>query len=557
MKNFIVYQNGKIKRVVIYKIEKKKLDSLIDTLKKIEKCEIVFLNIQTIPLALLEVLERKKRDIVKMEVNEKRLSHYLRRLGFANLFSREKERDEAKEDAIFPTVIAIGGSAGSVEKIAEILKSLPPSMSSLFIIIHQKRDAQNTIAGILQKYTKHYTVVTALDNQKVKPSYIYVAPSNYQMTVVDGYILLDSKGEQNFARPSISVTFESLAKEYEEHLITVLVCGYGKDGSDALGVVKDVGATVVIQQPYECLASPMLQNAIETRNFDYILPLEDICSYLFERLQEPYLTQEELVKFLEKIYEVYGYDFRNYDLKHIRRRVEIFFKKWQFSSFTAMIYKVLESKTLFQVMFLDLSINVSTFFRNPPTFLSLRKLLQNILHKSGPIKIWSAGCSTGEEPYSLAILLDELGVIDRAIIYATDMNEAVLEEAKNGAYAVESFEVFEKHYIESGGKREFSSYFDKYEDFVVVKQEIREKVVFFKHNLAMDGVLNEFQLIFCRNVIIYFNENLSRKVFKLFYESLEKGGVLVIGESEALKHEGFAPLDPKNKIFQKVKQDEN
>ena len=228
----------------------------------------------------------------------------------------------------------------------------------------------------------------------------------------------------------------------------------------------------------------------------------------------------------------YRYDYRNYHKSHIIRRINYFYNKSDFTTYKEFQQKVLTNKSIFENLFLDLSVNVTTFFRDSDVYKQLKKELQKRFVDQQHIKIWCAGCSSGEEPYSVAILLDELGLLDRSIIYATDINDTMIQFAKNGIYSKQHYQLFLKNYDEISDKNIFDQYFDHYDNFVVIKDRLKNKIIFFKHNLVTDDRIDEFQLIFCRNVIIYFNKNLTSKVFDIFDRSLEQNGILVLGESE-------------------------
>jgi len=537
---------------VIYSLKNKaEIKNLLSALNKsYDSYEITIFNIKIIPLELLLTLNSIKNKIKTFTVNEKRLLYYLSEIGFNIKFEKHtKSLKTTNHNTI--KYIGLGGSAGSLEKFIDIVKTLPPSDNTFFIVMHQKKDIKSSLATILQKYTDNYNVIEAVSDTKILPSTIYIAPPNKQMIVVGEFIFLSDEEQRHFAKPSVSTTFESLANTYKDQFLAILVCGYGSDGSDSLKVIRNNGGKVIIEQPYECRATPMLENAINTKEYDFILSIYNISKYLNELSSKTTKLQDDLDDFLEDIYNQYGYDYRDYNKKHILRRIEYFYNKFMFESFIELKYKVLTNNDYFKEMFLDISVNITTFFRNPDVYKQLQDILYKELKDKQDIKIWCAGCSTGEEPYSLAILLKELGFLDKTLIYATDINEIVLTQAKNGVYNKKSYRIFLEHYEKMGGNHRFLNYFNNYDDFVIVNDEIKKNILFFKHNLATDSSLNEFQLIFCRNVIIYFNKDLTTKVFNLFDMSLEDGGLLVLGESETLNKSNFITLDKISRIYKK------
>jgi len=256
---------------------------------------------------------------------------------------------------------------------------------------------------------------------------------------------------------------------------------------------------------------------------------------------------------LENIFDVYGYDFRNYERKHLTRRLELFIQQNNFKSFKQFKQIILDDSALFKKLLRTFSINTTNFFRNPLVFRSIAEDVLPILKSYPYIRVWCAGCSRGYEPYSIAIMFKEAGLLEKLQIYATDFNETILNEARNGIFKKEIIDDFKQNYIQYGGKKSFESYFEVSKDFVEVKKELKDKILFFEHNLVTDGSINEFHLIFCRNVLIYFDNILQEKVFKTIDNSLLEDGFLVLGESEIDEDKYAYKIvgDKKNKIYHK------
>jgi chemotaxis protein methyltransferase CheR len=263
----------------------------------------------------------------------------------------------------------------------------------------------------------------------------------------------------------------------------------------------------------------------------------------------------ELQLLLEAIYLRYGYDFRNYSKAHIKRRVLHRLGTSQLSTVSQLIDKVLRDRDFFREFLDDLSINVTEMFRDPEFYKSLRENIIPKLKTYAYFKIWHAGCATGEEAYSLAILLKEEGLLDRCQVYATDFNRKVLEIAKEGVYQKEDIEQYERNYILSGGKNKLSDYYKAMYGSVMFNKELSSRIVFADHNLVTDSVFADVHLILCRNVMIYFEKNLQENVLNLFYESLVPSGILCLGTKESIKFTRFDRLfeiiDEKQKIFKK------
>jgi len=217
--------------------------------------------------------------------------------------------------------------------------------------------------------------------------------------------------------------------------------------------------------------------------------------------------------------------------------------------------KVLNDEIFASALLQDLSITVTEMFRDPSFYVSLRENVIPILKTYPFIKIWHAGCATGEEAYSMAIIMHEEGLYDRTTIYATDFNQRVLNQAKEGIFSHKMMKKYTANYQLSGGKDSFSSYYTSDQDNVIMKQLLKKNIVWANHNLVTDSVFAEAHVILCRNVLIYFNHNLQNKVQILFYNSLINGGILCLGSKESLRftdlHNGYTELDKKQRIFKK------
>ena len=549
--NIIAQEQDNITKIIVQELDKKSdIKELLSYLKDDTNIEINFLNIQIIPKSIIIRLKQIKEN-VKIFTNESTLKSYLMNLGFELKYHNNYEE---KFKTLNLEYICVGGSAGSLSKFIEIVKNLPKSDVSVFIVMHQKADKESTLSNILQKYTEHYKVVEPASDTKIEPATIYTAPPGKHMIVTGGFIFLTDEAKRNFSKPSISTTFESLSREYKNTLLSIIVCGYGADGSDSLKYLQKNGTTVIVEEPSECEAKAMLENSIKTKNYDIILPINEISEYINFNLSSEFFTENEIKSFLNKINEKYGYDYSGYSLKHIRRRIHLFYSTLKPKSFYEFEKIILSNKSIFKDLFLNISVNITTFYRNPKVFKILREEILPKLDSYLDIKVWCAGCSSGEEPYSIAIFLKELGLLDRSLIYATDLNEVILKNAQNGLYSKESYNNFLKNYYQAGGDESFSKYFINHDNFVEIKEEIKEKILFFRHNLALDAKINEFQLIFCRNVLIYFDKDLKLKIFDLFKESLDSYGFLILGESESLNnHNNYLTIDEKNKIYKRKK----
>jgi len=263
----------------------------------------------------------------------------------------------------------------------------------------------------------------------------------------------------------------------------------------------------------------------------------------------------EIPLLLEAIFLKYGYDFRTYSKSHIKRRLIHRLNIDNIETISLMQNKVLVDKEYFVSLLNDLSINVTEMFRDPEFYLEFRKKVVPILKTYPFIKIWHAGCSTGEEVYSLAILMKEEGILERCQIYATDFNRKVLDTAKKGIYNSNNIDLFSQNYAKAGGNLKLSDYYTSKYGSIVFDKNLSKRVVFADHNLVTDSVFAEVNLIFCRNVLIYFNKKLQTNVINLFGDSLSPSGFLCLGNKESLKFlstkDNFTEISKSQRIFKK------
>jgi chemotaxis protein methyltransferase CheR len=269
------------------------------------------------------------------------------------------------------------------------------------------------------------------------------------------------------------------------------------------------------------------------------------------------LEQIEIELLLEGIYRHYGFDFRAYAYASIRRRLWKRIEAEGLSTVSALQERILHEPAMMERLLLDLSINVTAMFRDPSFYRVFREVVVPTLRTYPFIRIWHAGCATGEEVYSMAILLEEEGLYDRARIYATDINEVVLQKAKAGIFPLDRMQEYTENYIAAGGKRAFSDYYVAKYDGALFSPSLTRNVVFSQHNLVTDRSFSEFNAILCRNVLIYFDKSLQSKVHGLFYDSLAIFGVLALGSRESLRfspHEDcYEQLNGPEKIYRKVR----
>ncbi|QCR22074.1 protein-glutamate O-methyltransferase CheR [Pontibacter sp. SGAir0037] len=274
------------------------------------------------------------------------------------------------------------------------------------------------------------------------------------------------------------------------------------------------------------------------------------------KLENEEKFEQEAEDLIRHIQVQYGYDFTGYARASVYRRIKRFMVNKALVSVADLKAAVTADSYFFEGFLQEVTVNVTEMFRDPTFFLSLREKVLPILSTYPFIKIWDAGCSTGEELFSLAILLEEEGLLNRTKIYATDINQKVLKQAKEGIFSASQIASYTAGYYASGGEKEFSSYYLSNYGSIKFDSNLVKNVVFYPHNLATDSSFNEFHLILCRNVLIYFNRHLQEKVFTLFDASLVELGYMALGKKETLAmsqiNSKYHVVDKENRIYRKI-----
>jgi len=267
------------------------------------------------------------------------------------------------------------------------------------------------------------------------------------------------------------------------------------------------------------------------------------------------MDQIEIELLLEAIFQRYGYDFRAYARASLERRTRQFLGTSGCASVSAMIPRVLHDEAFFSRLVQSFSTPATEMFRDPFCYRAIREKVVPLLRTWPYFKVWHAGCATGEEVYSLAIVLKEEGVYDRATIYATDFNDSAIEKAREGIYDIERFQQATSNYLEAGGKASFSEYYHARYAAAAMDGAIKERITFSNHNLASDHAFGEMHLVFCRNVLIYFNRDLQHRALGICTESLVNGGFLCLGTKEDLQLTAaggdYQPVDARARIYKK------
>lgn len=288
--------------------------------------------------------------------------------------------------------------------------------------------------------------------------------------------------------------------------------------------------------------------------------LESVPAANFSNETEPFALTEvqeiEINLLLEALYQMYGYDFRGYVRASLTRRILNRMKGERLPTITALLEKVLHEPGVLERLLNDLSIRMTEMYRDPSFFAAFRNEVVPLLRELPEIRIWHAGCATGEEVYSMAILMHEEGLAQKTKIYATDMNEKALSTAQKGAFALKKMQQYTKNYLRAGGTKAFSEYYTTDHQYAYFKPLLDDNLIFAQHNLVTDGSFNEFHVILCRNVMIYFANGLQQQVHELFYDSLAAGGFLGLGNRESIlflpKGLAYKEFNAQERIYRKI-----
>ena len=269
-----------------------------------------------------------------------------------------------------------------------------------------------------------------------------------------------------------------------------------------------------------------------------------------------YKVDIQIDLFLEGVYRIYGYDFRSYSKASVKRRIDSIMQDLNLNNYAELQHNIFHDEHFFRHFLLKMSITVTEMFRDPNFFLNLKKYVIPQLESYPYFKVWHAGCATGEEVYSMAILLHEAGLLDRATIYATDFNNHALEKAKSGIYSLDTLEKYIVNYNTVSDQNRFSDYYCSKYGAAKIRDFLKKRITFASHNLVTDNSFGEMNIIFCRNVLIYFNSHLQNRVLDLFYNSLSRFGYLCLGARESLEsHElskKFNKICKNEKIYRRT-----
>ena len=452
--------------------------------------------------------------------------------------------------------LALVGSAQSLDKMMALVSALPASETVVFVAQHVLPDGVNLLDQLLKTRTD-YRVLMPQHLCSVEPGTIFVAPPGHHMKIAHGLVYLTRDRCVQYARPSIDVLFQSIAAEYGASALAVLLCGFGRDGTEGCAALRAAKATVLVEDGEDCGdARAMPDAARNAGHFDQVLTLAALVSVVAAAVagagDTP--TPALLALFLEALHAQCGLDLRGYQRDSLERRVGVLMGQLGQARFSDFQRALFSEAQVFERFTAEMPVGVTSFFRHPEQMRELREHVMPYLQSFSSIKIWCAGCSSGEEAYSLAILLEESGLSARSHLFATDTNPHALTLARDGLYPVTALRDGERHYAASGGVRQLAGYIVPHGRIARTARRLTEQVLFYRHSLTEDGVFNEFQLIVCRNVLIYFSAALQRAVLQRFAQSLHADGLLVLGPQDgmtvAARENGFAPVRAGSHVYQ-------
>lgn len=464
----------------------------------------------------------------------------------------------------FP-IVGIGASAGGLEAIEQFLVNIPPDSGMAFVVIQHLDPTQKGMLPELLQRSSAMKVVQVKDRMVVKKNCIYVIPPNASMSILKGVLHLFKPAETRGLRLPIDFFLKSLAADQYEHSIGVILSGMGSDGSEGIRDIREKNGLVLVQEPATAKFDAMPRNAIEAVAPDIVAPPAKLPLLLIELLKnfpELSLTVDSVVKdksSLEKIIILLrtktGNDFSLYKRNTLYRRIERRMGVHKIDKIANYVGFLQKNPEELDILFKELLIGVTGFFRDKKVWDLLKdSVLPEMLSEKpegSVIRAWIPGCSTGEEAYSLAIVFKE--VVEKVSprggyslqIFATDLDYEAIETARKG--------VFSEKIAADVSPERLNRYFTKTENSFRINTEIRELVVFANHNLIMHPPFTRIDIISCRNLLIYMDSSLQKKLFDLFYYSVNQDGILILGSAETLGMQSnlFTSVDSKMKIFKR------
>ncbi len=474
------------------------------------------------------------------------------------------ETQSAQPGASFP-IVGLGASAGGLEALEQFLSRVPADSGMAFVVVqHLDPTRKGLMPELLQRATR-MKVTQVKERTAVRPDCVYVIPPGSDMSLLHGVLHLFEPKESRGLRLPIDFFFRSLALDQQQHSIGVILSGMGSDGTLGLRSIKEMAGLVLVQEPTSAKFDSMPRSAIDAGLADFVAPADELAGKIVNFLQRTPLPaakeeplEEKMRSGLEKavvlLRDHTGHDFSLYKKNTLYRRIERRMGIHQIDTMGSYVRYLQENPQELDLLFKELLIGVTSFFRDPAAWQILRDELVPALlaaRPAGPLRAWVAGCSTGEEAYSLAIVLKEaLGAEATARgtkiqIFATDLDQDAIDKARLGSYP--------ENIAADVSPERLARFFSKEDSRYRVKAEIREAVIFAPHNLIMDAPFTKLDFLSCRNLLIYLAPEVQKKLFPLFHYSLDPDGILFLGSAETVGTftELFAPISAKARIFRR------
>lgn len=474
---------------------------------------------------------------------------------------------EEKASACFP-IVGIGASAGGLEALEKFFTHLPGNSPKItFVIIqHLSPKHKSIMASLLSKYTQ-MKVLEIADGMAVEPGRIYLNPPNKNVTIFKGVLQLLEPHKKDGINLPIDFFFRSMAEDMGEKTICIVLSGTAADGTQGIKAVKGAGGMVMVQEPGSAKYDGMPRSAINTGLVDFILPVEQIPPELGRYIKHPYIegthslhlsesqSKNCIMKVFGHIRSATGHDFSNYKQNTIRRRIERRMAVHQIDTLSQYVLYLQKTPVEVETLFKDLLIGVTNFFRDSEAFDIIEKKVIPELLASRPadstLRVWIVGCYTGEEAYSMAILFSEamerLNKHYNIQLFASDIDSDAIDAARAAVYP--------DSIAADVSPERLSRYFVKENNIYKVKKQIREMVVFAVHNIIKDPPFSKIDLVSCRNLLIYMDAVLQRKILPLFHYTLNTHGFLFLGTAESIGDfaDIFLPVNSKWKVFKHKK----
>jgi two-component system, chemotaxis family, CheB/CheR fusion protein len=456
------------------------------------------------------------------------------------------------------TIVAIGASAGGLEPLETLISKITSSDSFTYVITqHLDPNKPTELLEILSRVSP--IPISMIENSEtIKSNRIYICPPSYDLIIEKNCFQLIKPSSKAYFTPSIDKFFISLAQNKEDESIGIILSGAGSDGSKGIEVIKNAGGITIAQEEATAMHPEMPKSAINTNHIDLILPASSMVLEIQNILKYPFILdkEEDYQNQLNKIYTILfdktNTDFSDYKTSTIQRRIKrrmILNKKNKLSDY--IDYLKDSEKEVF-LLHKELLVIVTSFFRDKEAFLELERTVENLLLKkenNEPIRVWVSGCATGEEAYTIAIILYEIleknNLHNKIQIFATDISSEAIDTARKGVYLEEDLKDLNQVILDK--------YFEKKDGEIKLTKEIRDLIVFSKHDIIKDPAFLNMDLITCRNLLIYFNPILQKRIFSIFFNVLRQEGFLFLGKSESTINltNLFSSVNSKSKIFKK------